>query len=297
MTTIESEPTDMRAAPRPPLGGWRLEWSPIVLGAVTASAVASILITFGTAIGLGVSSASPTWRDTSFALWLLSGIFLVLTALVSFASGGYLAGRMRSPYAPAAAEDVERRDGWHGLGSWALAILIGAIIAALVGMAASRPTALTTPPSTSEPSVLSYEIDHLLRGPRRPPNAELTPIRAETARILLTSSSHNGVSADDRGYLVQIVSATTGLTGADAERRVDSVIAASKRAIGNVRASTIILAFSIATSLLLGAVAAWAGAESGGRHRDGMPLPAWMVHSSRFNRRRVAWQRSPAPMP
>jgi hypothetical protein len=297
MTTIESEPTEMRAAPRPPLGGWRLEWSPIVLGAMTASAVASILITFGTAIGLGVSSASPTWRDTSFALWLLSGIFLVLTALASFAGGGYLAGRTRSPYAPAAAEDVERRDGWHGLGSWALAILIGAIIAALVGTAASRPTALTTPPSTSEPSVLSYELDHLLRGPRRPPNAELTPIRAEAARILLTSSSHNGVSADDRGYLVQIVSATTGLTGADAERRVDSAIAASKRAIGNVRASTIILAFSIATSLLLGAVAAWAGAESGGRHRDGMPLPAWMVHSSRFNRRRVAWQRSPAPMP
>jgi hypothetical protein len=297
MTTIESEPTGMRAAPRPPLGGWRLEWSPIVLGAVTASAVASILITFGTAIGLGVSSASPTWRDTSFALWLLSGIFLVLTALVSFASGGYLAGRTRSPYAPAAAEDVERRDGWHGLGSWALAILIGAIITALVGMAASRPTALTTPPSTSEPSVLSYELDHLLRGPRRPPNAELTPIRAEAARILLTSSSHNGVSADDRGYLVQIVSATTGLTGADAERRVDSAIAASKRAIGNARASTIILAFSIATSLLLGAVAAWAGAETGGRHRDGMPLPAWMVHSSRFNRRRVAWERSPAPMP
>jgi hypothetical protein len=297
MTTIDSEPTDMRAAPRPPLGGWRLEWSPIVLGAVTASAVSAILITFGTAIGLGVSSASPTWRDTSFALWLLSGIFLVLTALVSFASGGYLAGRTRSPYAPAAAEDVERRDGWHGLGSWALAILIGAIIAALVGMAASRPTVLTTPPSTSESSVLSYEIDHLLRGPRRPPNAELTPIRAEVARILLTSSSHTGVSADDRGYLVQTVSATTGLTGADAERRVDGAIATSKKAIGNVRASTIILAFSIATSLLLGAVAAWAGAETGGRHRDGMPLPAWMVHSSRFNRRRVAWQRSPAQMP
>lgn len=296
MTTIESEPTDMRA-PRPPLGGWRLEWSPIVFGAVTASAVASILITFGTAIGLGVSSASPTWRDTSFALWLLSGIFLVLTALVSFASGGYLAGRTRSPYAPAAAEDVERRDGWHGLGSWALAILIGAVITALVGMAASRPTALTTPTSASEPSVLSYELDHLLRGPRRPPNAELTPIRAEAARILLTSSSHNGVSTDDRGYLVQIVSATTGLTGADAERRVDSAIAASKRAIGNARASTIILAFSIATSLLLGAVAAWAGAETGGRHRDGMPLPAWMLHSSRFNRRRVAWERSPAQMP
>ena len=246
-----------------------------------------------TAVGLGVSSASPTWRDTSFALWLLSGIFLALTGLASFACGGYLAGRTRSPYDPAAAEDVERRDGWHGIGSWALAVVIGLIIATLVGATASRPTTLTTPPAQFEPSVLSYEIDHLLRAPRRLPSAELVPIRAEAARVLLTSSSHSGVSADDRGFLVQIVSAAAGLTGADAERRVDSAIAGSRKAISNARASTIILAFSLATSLLVGAVAAWVGAETGGRHRDGMPLPAWMVHSSWFNRRRAAWERPP----
>lgn len=296
MTTIESAPAEVRTGPRPSLDGWRLEWSPIVLGALTASAVSTILITFGATVGLGVSSTSPTWRDASFALWLLSGIFLVLTALVSFACGGYLAGRTRSPYAPAAAEDVERRDGWHGIASWALAIVVGVIIAALVGIAANRPTALTTPAATSEPSILSYEIDHLLRAPRRLPSAEIMPIRAEAARILLTSSSHSGVSADDHAWLVQMVSATTGLTGADAERRVDTVIADSRKAISKTRASTIILAFSLATSLLLGALAAWAAAEAGGRHRDGMPLPAWMVHSSRFNRRSVAWQR-PASTP
>src|ERR1700759_4029972 len=297
MTVIEPGPTETRTSVRRTPDGWRLEWSPIVLGALTASAVSSILITFGTAVGLGVSSTSPTWRDASLALWLLSGIFLVLTALVSFASGGYLAGRTRSPYAPAAAEDVERRDGWHGLGAWAMAVVISAIIAALIGLASNRPTALTTPAAQSEPSVLSYEIDHLLRASRRLPSAELAPIRAEAARILLTSSSHSGVSADDRGYLVQVVSAVTGLTGADAERRVDNAIADSRKAISNTRASTIILAFSLATSLLLGAVAAWAGAETGGRHRDGMPLPGWLVHSSRFNRRRLAWERPPTQMP
>jgi len=295
MTIIEPGPTETRSGLRPPVDGWSLEWSPIVLGALTAAAVSSILVTFGSAVGLGVSSTSPTWRDASFALWLLSGIFLVLTALVSFASGGYLAGRTRSPYAPAAAEEVERRDGWHGIGSWALAVIIGTIIAALVGMAANRPTALTTPPTASEPSILSYEIDHLLRGPRRLPSAELAPIRAEAARILMTSSSHRGVSADDRGYLVQLVGPAAGLTGADAERRVDNAIADSRKAISNARASTIILAFSLATSLLLGAVAAWAGAEAGGRYRDGKPLPAWMSHSGRFNRRRVAWERPIRP--
>jgi hypothetical protein len=296
MTIIEPAPVEPRTVARTPLSGWTLEWSPIVLGALTAAAVSSILVSFGAAVGLGVSSASPTWRDASIALWLLSGIFLVLQALISFACGGYLAGRTRSPYVAAAADDVERRDGLHGIASWALAVLIGAIIIALVGMAANRPTALTAPAITSEPSVLSYEIDHLLRAPRRIPSAEIAPIRAEAGRILLTSSSHSGVTTDDRAYLVQIVSGVTGLTGADAERRADTAIAASRRAISNTRASTIILAFSAATALLLGAVAAWAGAEAGGRHRDGMPLPSWMTHSSRFNRRRAAWER-PAQVP
>jgi hypothetical protein len=275
-----------------------LAWSPVVLGALTAAAVSFILITFGTAVGLGVSSTSPTWRDASVALWLLSGIFLILAALVSFGCGGYLAGRARPSYeAAASAEDIERSDGWHGIASWAVAVVLIAILAGLVGISTTgRSSALSAPPSSSEPAVLSYEIDHLLRAQRRLPNAELEPIRAEVGRILLTSSSHSGVSSDDRAYLVQIVTAVTGTTGPDADRRVDTTIADAKRAIARARAGAIILAFSVAASLLLGVIAAWAGAEAGGRHRDGMPLPEWMRHKSRFNHRHDAWKR-PAPMP
>ncbi len=288
MTIIETQAGDR---------GWNLAWSPVVLGAFTASAVSSILIAFGAAVGLGVSSASPTWRDASVALWLLSGIFLILVALVSFGCGGYLAGRISLPSGAAVAEDIERRDGWHGVASWALAVILSVILATLIAASAANHTSvLTARPSSSEPAVLSYEIDHLLRAPRRLPSAELEPVRAEAGRILLTSSSHSGVSADDRAYLVQMVTAVTGLSGADAERRVDTIIANAKRAISHARASAIILAFSVAASLLLGAIAAWAGAEAGGRHRDGMPLPEWMQHKSRFNRRPNAWQRS-APIP
>jgi hypothetical protein len=57
-----------------------LQWAPIVAGAFVACAASSIMITFGTAIGLGVSSAAPTWRDASVALWVLSGFFLILQA-------------------------------------------------------------------------------------------------------------------------------------------------------------------------------------------------------------------------
>jgi len=291
MKTLAAERPIDRAAD----SGWTLQWTPVVAGAFVACAVSSILITFGATVGLGVSSAAPTWRDASVALALLSGIYLILQALISFACGGYFAGRCRVPYEAGVTEQSEQRDGFHGVASWALAVIVGAALAALVGASLTRHTTLT-PPSTTEPSIISSEIDHLFRAARRPPNIDLAPLRAEAGRVLLTSSSHSGVSADDHTYLVQLVTATTGLAGADAERRVDSVISESKRAISHTRASSIILAFSAATALLLGAVAAWAGAEAGGRHRDGMPLSDWMLHSNRLVRRN-RWRRSPAPMP
>jgi hypothetical protein len=277
---------------------WTLQWTPIVVGALTATALSLILITFAATVGLGVSSSAPTWRDASWALWLLSGIYLVLQALISFGCGGYIAGRTQVPVDLGNTDEFERRDGLHGVAAWALAVVLSVLLAAFIGMAASRPSALATPPSATEPSILSYEIDQLFRAGRKPANVDLTPARAEAGRILLTSSSHSGVTAEDRGYLIQMVSGTTGLTSADAERRVDSVISDSKKAIGKARASSVILAFCIATALLLGAAAAWAGAEAGGRHRDGMPLPGWMMRSNSYSRRRAgAWQRPASPLP
>jgi hypothetical protein len=275
------------------------QWTPIIVGALIATALSSILITFAATVGLGVSSSAPTWRDASWALWFLSGIYLVVQSLISFGCGGYIAGRIRTPTDLIDSDDIERQDGFHGVAAWALAILLGVLLAAFVGMAANRPSSLVTSPSATEPSVLSYEIDQLFRAARnRPPNVDLAPSRAEAGRILLTSSSHIGVSAEDRGYLIQMVGLATGLAGTDAEHRADNAIASSRKAIGRARASTIILAFSAATALLLAAVAAWAGAEAGGRHRDGMPLPAWMARSNTLSRRRAGtWRRSTHPMP
>jgi hypothetical protein len=262
-----------------------LQWTPVVAGAICAAALSFILLTFAAAVGLGVSSTSPTWRDASVALWILSGLYLILQALLSFGAGGYIAGRIRTSIAAGSQEDVENRDGLHGLAAWALAVVMGAALAALVGASTiNRPSVPTTSANSSaaEP-ILSYELDRLFRSARRPANVDLTSERAEAGRILLTSSGHEGVSADDRTYLVQQVAATTGLAAADAERRVDNVIASSRTALARSRRSTIILAFSLAAALLLGAVAAWAAACAGGRHRDGAPLPDWMAGSSPFD--------------
>ncbi len=278
-------------------GRWRFQWLPILVGALIATALSSIMVTFGATVGLGVSSAATTWRDASVALWVLSGLFLILQSLISFGCGGYMAGRSSTAVQGLEHEEVERFDGFQGVAAWALAIVIGALLTAMVAMAASHPSPLTTPPSATEPSALSYELDTLFRTTRRPANVDQTPLRAEAGRILLTSSSHNGVSTDDRAYLGQVVTAITGLTSADADRRVDTVIGDSRRAISRARAAGIILAFSVAAALLFGAVAAWAGAAVGGRHRDGMVLSGWMLHANRFRSSRSGWRRPSVTSP
>jgi hypothetical protein len=137
--------------------------------------------------------------------------------------------------------------------------------------------------SSAEP-LLSYELDRMFRPARRGSNAESAAERAEAGRILLTASGHGGVMTEDRGFLVQLVGGVTGLAGADAERRVDTTIANAKTAIARSRRSAIIAAFSIAASILLGGIAAWAAAAEGGRHRDGAPPPEW-IGGNQFVRR------------
>jgi hypothetical protein len=265
-----------------------IQWSSVVAGAFAAGAMSFILVSFGVAVGLGVSSASPTWRDASAALALLSGLYLIIQAIVSFGFGGYIAGRTTRP-APALAtleDDGERRDGLHGLMSWALAVLIGAALLAIIGAAAidRSPMRSSAGSATSAEPLLSYELDKLFRAPRRPPGADMREARAEAGRILMTSSSHSGVTTDDRTYLVQQVAALTGLAAPESERRVDAVIAESSTAINRARRNSVIVAFSVAAAALIGAAVAWAAAVAGGRHRDGEPLPNWMASSNRFHR-------------
>src|SRR3954469_10632362 len=170
-----------------------LQWTPVIAGALAATALSLILVTFAAAVGLGVSSTSPTWRDASVALWLLSGLYLILQAIISFGFGAYIAGRMRRPSGAGASDQVETRDGLHGLAVWAIAVVLGAMVAALVGAAAATRPGATVPSASAAEPVLSYELDKLFRSARRPPNIDMRSDRAEGGRILLTSSGHNGV--------------------------------------------------------------------------------------------------------
>jgi len=246
-----------------------IHWGPVTAGAIAAAAVWFVLMTFATAVGLATLSPSPTWRDTSIALALLSGVWLLLVALGSFGLGGYLAGRVRSSWATSE-DEVEFRDGAHGLLVWALAVVIGALLTWATATALASVSAGTTTvmrPTQGEPAFLAYELDRLFRSDRRPERAD-PEARAEAGRIIMTGVGRRDIGAEDRAYLVRLVAARTGLAPADAERRVSEVVAQARQAARRARASSVVIGFMTAASLAVGAAAAWFAAGIGGRHRD-----------------------------
>jgi hypothetical protein len=250
----------------------RVEWGPVISGAIAAAALAFVLHAFAAGIGIAVSSTAPTWRDASIALVLLSGLYLLLAAFASYGFGAYVAARLRRRRA-ATAEDGSFSDGMHGLMVWALATLLTAILAVAV---AGFSTRLAAPAGTAGSSqsvagenIIALDLDRLFRADRRP-QTDMAYARAEAARILLTASSHRGMLPEDRQYLVRLVSANTGLAGPEAERRVESVVTRAKENIDRARRSAAILAFMAAAVALLGAAVAWWAACAGGQYRDGL---------------------------
>jgi hypothetical protein len=155
--------------------------------------------------------------------------------------------------------------------AWALATLLAGLIAFASLQSLPRLAAPSGASSAGE-NVIAYDLDRLFRSERRQ-EVDFSYARAEAGRILLTASGHSGLQPDDRTYLARLVAARTGLAQPDAERRVDEVVARARDSIARARRTAVILAFMAGASALLGAVAAWFAATTGGEHRDGRTAP------------------------
>jgi hypothetical protein len=271
MSTIQEPIVTLTEAPA---ATGAVEWRAVFAGGVAAAAVALVLHGFAATIGISASSAAPTWRDASFALVLLTGLYLLIAALISYGFGGYVAARSRTRLGMVEDSEVGFGDGMHGLLAWALATLLTALFALAVAQMVPRlaaPSSASAGPAASVAgeNIIAFDLDRLLRGDRRP-EGDINYIRAQAARILLSASSHQGMLPEDRAYLVRLVAATTGLAPADAEKRVTDVTERAKDNIARARRSAAILAFMAAAAALLGAAAAWFAAEAGARHREGL---------------------------
>ena len=118
-----------------------VQWGAVFAGALVGAAVASVLTAFAAALGLLVASPSPNWRDTFGWLALLSGVWMLLVYGFSFGLAGYVAGRMRLPFTGADPNEIEFRDGMHGLLAWAPGVIIGALLlwATITAVASTHP--------------------------------------------------------------------------------------------------------------------------------------------------------------
>jgi hypothetical protein len=289
MTSLESgRPSGLSLEPASARVVGAVQWAPIFAGAMAAAALAFVLHSVAVGIGLSVGSAAPSWRDASFALVLLSALYLVLAAIAAYGFGGYVCGLLREP-TTTARDEVEFRDGMHGLLVWALATLLTAAFALATAQSLTRlaaPTGGPAGPATSVggENIIAYDLDRLFRS-ERPVEGNASYDRAQAARILLTTSSHRGMLPEDRTFLVQLVAARTGLGQPEAERRVDDVATRAKENIARARRTGVIMAFAAGASALLGAAAAWFAACAGGQVRDRAITPSaiwdWRRHGRR----------------
>jgi hypothetical protein len=116
-----------------------VDWPAIIAGAILASAISFVLFTFGTGIGLSLTSPYPGESVSPTAFAVILGLWVLWVATSSFIAGGYLTGRLRRRIGDASEHEVEVRDAAHGLLVWALSALIGAMLAAWVtGLTASK---------------------------------------------------------------------------------------------------------------------------------------------------------------
>jgi hypothetical protein len=269
-----------------------IEWSAIIAGAVLAAATSFVLLTFGTAIGLSVTSPWPGSGLSTQAVTALAAFWTLVQQIGAFMAGGYVAGRMRSRWNEDR-EEADFRDGLHGGMVWAVGVAIGALLAAsAVGATARTGAEVAGQAGAFSSDPMGSAIDALLRPaqlaqiapaakaepsppagtplPPRPASSQPSPEiqRAEIARLLTTAATTRDMPPQDRTYLAQLVAQRTGLSPQEADRRIADAITAAREATDKARRTAILAGLVTALALVISFAAAWWAAIQGGNQRD-----------------------------
>ena len=259
-----------------------VEWGAIFAGGVMAAGLSFVFLTFGSAIGLTMTSPWTNAGASTKTLASLAVFWTLAQQIGAFLIGGYIAGRMRSRWAETNPDEIEFRDGLHGGLVWAVGVIIGAVIVfSAVGSVArtgAEVTGRATSATAANADLLSYQVDTLLRPTQTAPtpngaaigvNSEL---RAEMSRAFAKSLVNDSLAVTDRAFLSSVVTQRTGASQQEADRRVDTAFAEAtrltKQAADTARRTAVLAGFVAAASLLISLAAAWWAGIRGGHHRD-----------------------------
>jgi hypothetical protein len=246
-----------------------VSWPAIIAGAIVAIVVSLGLLILGS--GLGFTLASPFSELDASITAITAGMisWMVVMQWVSSAFGGYIAGRMRSKWSNIAPDETFFRDTAHGLVTWAVATLITALfltttVSSIIGTT-TQAVATASAGESNSGTPYDYQIDSLLRsGKAAPTTAEGT--HAEIARIFAVGLKNDGLSTEDKNYLVQMVSNRTGLSNAEATDRVNTIYTQLDKAKDETTKAAAMFSILGFLSMLVGAFIACVAAALGGRH-------------------------------
>lgn len=244
--------------------GAGVSWPAVFAGASTMGALTLILAVLGA--GMGLSSVSPWPNETTQASRISAGaiIWLVVTQLIASSIGGYLAGRLRTKWVSLHTHEVYFRDTAHGFIAWAFALVISTLFfMSYAASIAARPTVVST-----ENAQGNYFVDTLFRTEHPVAARADQPLRSEATIILANALSHPDTAKQDQAYLANLVVAGTGLSQAEAERRVGDTIAADREAADTTRKAIAHSLYWLFVAFLIGAFCASYAATIGGRERD-----------------------------
>jgi hypothetical protein len=262
------------ASGEPSIAG--VSWPAVTAGAIVSCALTLVLIAFG--VGLGLSVVSP-WAGSGVSATTFkigTGLYLIVIAMLSSSIGGYLAGRLRTRWVGVHSDEVYFRDTAHGFVAWALASVLGAVLLAspagsLISGAASGTTQGAAAAASRNGPMDGY-VDTLLRSdnPASQAAGNGNETRGELLRLFASSFRSGGeLKPADRDYVSKVVAARTGLSKADADKRVNEVVTQAKADLDAARKASAQLAFWLTASLLVGAFCASLAATEGGGLRDG----------------------------
>lgn len=269
-------------------------WQAIIGGTFAAAALTLVLLALGSGLGLAAVSPWPNAGASVTTVTSVTAVWLIVTQWLASGLGGYLTGRLRTKWVGVHTHEVFFRDTANGFLSWAAASVIGAAFLASAAASAVSGTAnmaadiasgaaagashgmsqAATRSGGTSADPTGYFVDSLYRTDH--PSAALSDadVRGQTTRILL-NGANGDVAAPDKAYLAQLVAARTGLSQADAEKRVDDVIAQenaaatkARQAADAARKAAARLSILTALSMLIGAFIACVAAAVGGRRRD-----------------------------
>jgi hypothetical protein len=250
-----------------------ISWAAVAAGAFAIAALTLLLTAFGA--GMGFSAVSP-WANSGVSSTTFSigtGVYLIVLAMFSSTVGGYLAGRLRTRWIAVDSDEVYFRDTAHGFMAWACAIVLTAAALGAAGSAIVSGAAVgLQQQGANDGGPVAIYVDDLFR-PAPGASASQAPVDAATRsevtrRLMRNFRDRTDVSAADRSYLAQLVATHTGLSQADADKRVGDVITQATSDLDKARSAAAKLSLWLTAALLAGALSASLAAIEGGQLRD-----------------------------